>query len=622
MNLKKITLGILLGISSLAHSQQVVDLSTGVVNGLTTLIPVNNNDDTWQVEAPGSGVFGPVKCGNGNLIILSTVYPGVWLNDPHVRWLSPNLDGAGNATTAGLVGDYTYKTTFTTNSTCSIANATINLNKIGGDNAVTAITVNGHAHGVGAGFNPLLSPAPIVLSAGEIVSGLNTITITVNNVSSFTGLLVYGNLTINYAGDPNLIPAISGATNFCSGAPLTFTGSSGSSVATSYYWEITPSDASGNPTGPSVWNAWTAGAPGSFTFPSGLTLPCGNYYKIKLALANACVGWVETSKVIFISCLPTANAGPDVNLCSGSCTTIGTYIGMVKFTSFNWSNNSGYVGSGQQISVCPTTTTTYTLTVTNTLTGCSSSDAVIVNVQNNNPAFNLASNINATDNFFTTTATPVNLSTSGIAGFGFSWIVEEIVSPTNTTVITGSQVVNSSCWWSGLVSTFNGYDGSNLTNPMAGGCTSPTVGHFVAGHTYRITRGTWSTTCPWQQYAVIVYMGHGMSGSGAIISVEDNTAPDYSSLVNTTTTGVSDIAVENNVSVYPNPSTGVFSIELSKLAVGTIEVYNSVGERVQKLDVQDNTSVYKIDLSGYSKGIYLLNFISNGQKISKKIIVE
>jgi hypothetical protein len=605
----------LMGISFFANSQstQTVDLSTGVVNGTSTLIAVAATDDTWTVQVPGSSTYTNIKCADN--------FSPPWGNNPNARWISPYQSASGTPQ-HGVGGIFLYKMTFTA-STCLVSGATINLVNFGGDNTVTDIQVNTNHHALSATFYPLSSTS-ITLAANEIIPGLNTIIIELNNINAYSGLVVSGNLVINYAADPNLTPSISGTSTFCSGTALTFTGSDGVSTATNHYWEILESDAWGTPTGTGYsWFNWYAGTPGVFTIPNYSSIPCGKYYKIKLAVVNACTGWAEISKVIFINCAPVANAGADVTICKGSCTTIGIGGGPTNNTTYNWIkfvDEPIPVGSGQTINVCPGMTTYYTLTVTNTLTGCKATDQVTVNVVDNKPNFNLASNLNTTDNFYTLTGNPVNTNVSGIAGFGYSWIVEEIVSSSNTTVVSGSQVVNSSCWWSGLSNNFNGYDGVYFTNtglnPMNLGCGNPILGKFTAGHAYRITRGTWSSVCPWQQYSVIAYMTHSPSGSN-IHTMEDTDAPDYSGLLS------SDNALEKlssiEVSVYPNPGTSLFTIETGLTENITLEVFDMVGKRIISTETDGQ---YKLDLSGYSKGIYMIKMTVNNKPVTKKIILE
>ncbi|MBC7693809.1 MAG: T9SS type A sorting domain-containing protein [Burkholderiales bacterium] len=71
---------------------------------------------------------------------------------------------------------------------------------------------------------------------------------------------------------------------------------------------------------------------------------------------------------------------------------------------------------------------------------------------------------------------------------------------------------------------------------------------------------------------------------------------------------------KNEVSVFPNPSTGVVYLENTNSGFKTVQVFNSIGQLIstQTLGVAASAS---IDLSNYSKGVYLLNF--QGEKGSK-----
>ncbi|MCW3071335.1 MAG: hypothetical protein JWO44_1225 [Bacteroidetes bacterium] len=414
---------------------------------------------------------------------------------------------------------------------------------------------------------------------------------------------------------------VTGNSSFCLNDLLSFTGSSNLTLS-NHFWEIAECDASGAYTNPSAsWNQWFSGTPGAFTFPALGFITCGNYYKIKLAGGNGCNGWTEFNKIIFINCNPVATAGADVTICTGSCATVGGVP--LTGTSYLWTTDVGttsiIVGYTAQISVCPRSTTVYTLTATSAA-GCVASDQVTVFVQDNNPAFSLTPNLNPSDNFYTLFANPTISPLP--AGAGYVWFVDEIVSTTNTTVISGSSASSGPCWLSTLSCNFSGYDGPLFTssgnNPMTAGCSSPAVGHFTAGHTYRIIRGTWSAVCPWQQYAVIAYMTHSQSGDN-IHFMEDPNAPDYSSFAS------SEILITDKpadlLSIYPNPGTGLYTITTAN-ATGTIEVYDVLGNKVKSIELKNNVSDYKLDLSGYSKGIYMLNMISEGKRCSKKIILE
>ena len=72
--------------------------------------------------------------------------------------------------------------------------------------------------------------------------------------------------------------------------------------------------------------------------------------------------------------------------------------------------------------------------------------------------------------------------------------------------------------------------------------------------------------------------------------------------------------------VYPNPSSNIFNIRLDN--IGSYNVY--VRDITTKLLFKDSNekSNYKLDLSGFAKGIYLLEIESNNMHTTKKILLK
>ncbi|MEN8123396.1 MAG: T9SS type A sorting domain-containing protein, partial [Bacteroidota bacterium] len=89
---------------------------------------------------------------------------------------------------------------------------------------------------------------------------------------------------------------------------------------------------------------------------------------------------------------------------------------------------------------------------------------------------------------------------------------------------------------------------------------------------------------------------------------------------------IQDMTDVNNLSVYPNPSDGLFTItpnfELSNNGV-VIDVINLSGEIVYKTTlIQNNNQLTTVDLSSLSSGIYLLRYFDNGTYHHHKIIKQ
>jgi hypothetical protein len=90
--------------------------------------------------------------------------------------------------------------------------------------------------------------------------------------------------------------------------------------------------------------------------------------------------------------------------------------------------------------------------------------------------------------------------------------------------------------------------------------------------------------------------------------------------VDSITTGVHETSVNSSVNVYPNPSSGIFTVELkNSVAKGDIEVYNVMGEKVYQSAF---SSSGKIDLSSQSKGIYFIQLRTAQGIVVKKITID
>ncbi len=82
----------------------------------------------------------------------------------------------------------------------------------------------------------------------------------------------------------------------------------------------------------------------------------------------------------------------------------------------------------------------------------------------------------------------------------------------------------------------------------------------------------------------------------------------------TSTTGINQLAVKNNqLLIYPNPSTGQFTINLYNNQTGyTVEVYNVLGEKIYQAILSNSQNV--IDLSTHPTGMYFI-YLKSGEGV-------
>jgi Secretion system C-terminal sorting domain len=126
------------------------------------------------------------------------------------------------------------------------------------------------------------------------------------------------------------------------------------------------------------------------------------------------------------------------------------------------------------------------------------------------------------------------------------------------------------------------------------------------------------------------------AGGAPIINKCSSIAYDYTNAPAggcTYTTGINQVSVENNISVYPNPSKGVFTIQWSVVSgQWSVEVYTMLGEKVyasllpqtsrSQFGTGSKGALTDINLTGQPNGVYLLKIISSKEVITQKVILE
>ncbi len=134
--------------------------------------------------------------------------------------------------------------------------------------------------------------------------------------------------------------------------------------------------------------------------------------------------------------------------------------------------------------------------------------------------------------------------------------------------------------------------------------------------THKSTNGGASFTQMTPITGGILNSGNGMANSSTDIFISGMSAIyKYAS-----TAGIAENTNQNNIILFPNPSTGIFTC-VSSLTISEIKIYNELGEIILNNKIDSPTTT--INLTGNPKGLYFYQLI-NDKRIIKlgKIIIE
>jgi hypothetical protein len=308
---------------------------------------------------------------------------------------------------------------------------------------------------------------------------------------------------------------------------------------------------------------WSNGA----ITPSIIVNASGNY-AVTGTNANGCIN--STSQVVTVNPLPAPTVTGDTVVCSGSSGNI--YIADAGFTGYTWNITSGGIlesGAGtNQISVnwiTPGGVESVTAEYANAY-GCLGSKTIQVSV------------------------TPLPPSTRNL---------ESVIIPNGQTLCSDAT--------------------DTLIVPAAGNIFQLQTGGsaiLISGHTIRIIPG-----------AVVAAGGylHGYISSDCFYcNAVPHTLPQ--ALKDETEAGISEtgIAATDNAGlfrVYPNPTTGTFTLELTSREnlSGTVEIYGIRGEKLLT-QVLKGERMHEFSLHDKPNGMYIIRVVTEGVSGTSRVI--
>lgn len=89
-------------------------------------------------------------------------------------------------------------------------------------------------------------------------------------------------------------------------------------------------------------------------------------------------------------------------------------------------------------------------------------------------------------------------------------------------------------------------------------------------------------------------------------------------------TGLSNIEISNDVSIYPNPNNGQFTISTKDRLEGeaTLTLYNTLGSKVHTQQLDITTDTHTIKTQGLTAGIYLVQINTGTTVLSQRLVIK
>jgi hypothetical protein len=141
--------------------------------------------------------------------------------------------------------------------------------------------------------------------------------------------------------------------------------------------------------------------------------------------------------------------------------------------------------------------------------------------------------------------------------------------------------------------------------------TSWTISHKVAGTT-DYTEAT-VTVIPY----VITGLTNGTPYEVCVVAHCDEANSEKACITFTTPTGIPEVALNNNVKLYPNPATTLLSIEMTT-PFQKFEITNLLGQVIYTSAI--NTNVLQVDVSDYTSGVYFVKLQGKDGVVTKKFV--
>ncbi|MDR0872057.1 MAG: T9SS type A sorting domain-containing protein [Prevotellaceae bacterium] len=229
--------------------------------------------------------------------------------------------------------------------------------------------------------------------------------------------------------------------------------------------------------------------------------------------------------------------------------------------------------------------------------------------------------INATQD-----STTVTIKTDGVNNtYTVGSFVKNVCGSTDTTTIdftiSGMNLDsvlllgNSRCWYYRIYPKNGNFDNCNIAWTLdGGGITYPddmaetncTYDDLIGSttHVFYVTVTDTITNCTTRRYLSTKTANSSKQAKSAISSNRIST----------------EIAQQQDMSIYPNPTNSILNVELSSSNPADIFIVDITGKTLKQ--IKTNSKLTQINISDLNDGIYIVSVIQNGEQISKRFIVK
>jgi DNA-binding beta-propeller fold protein YncE len=80
---------------------------------------------------------------------------------------------------------------------------------------------------------------------------------------------------------------------------------------------------------------------------------------------------------------------------------------------------------------------------------------------------------------------------------------------------------------------------------------------------------------------------------------------------------------ENDIVIYPNPSTGLVTIRINNEPLdGKVSIFNIQGKLVHETALRSGQQSVQLNLSSNPKGLYFISVVSDGMNMTEKVLLK